>query len=311
MSFSATVGTFANASGVTSGTITPGSTVAAGRTLLVGITIANGTTGAVTVTDSKSNTYTSRYDQTNAGQLRLIVFVAENITSITGADTITLGFPNARVSAVCTSYNQVTNPSFDIASGVSTGSSGTPSCAVVTPSTNHSTLVGVFSVQETTATATSGLIQGGLGTIRSETINGSGTLGVSGSTVIQDIESASAIAISDSINITGSTNYVGATIVLKHSVVNALAVAGTLTSSGLLTKKTIKSFAGAIASAGVLAIHRVKFLNIAGSIAMSGVLAVPRAVQPHIKMGSISTLNHKVSAIITKVIGPSRPKLGG
>lgn len=304
-----TVGTGANSSGGTTVTITPGSTIAAGRTLLLAVTIANGTTGSITASDGH-NTYTNRADYTNVGVIRVVIFIAENITSINGSNTITITFgSSSRSSARCESYNTNVPTAFDVVSTTHSGNSTAPLSNTATPSTTRSTAIGVVGVVETSTTFVAGNIFGSAGSLRGETLNGA-SLALSGATVVEDLDITSTSAGTAAGTIT-SAQWLAIVIVLKYAALNTLSVSGTIAPVGALTKVTNKKMAGTITSSAVVSLIRLKLISLAGTITSSGTVTNPRAFQPHIKMGFIGTVNHTVSAIVTKITGPSRPKLGG
>jgi VCBS repeat-containing protein len=65
--------------------------VAAGNTVIVTIAMS-ANTGAVSVTDTRSNTYTKNADVTNTGNVRTLIFSAPVITALQAGDTITVTF---------------------------------------------------------------------------------------------------------------------------------------------------------------------------------------------------------------------------
>jgi hypothetical protein len=126
--------------GATSNAVTvPAGGVTAGNTLVVRVVIRGTVAGAVSVTDSKGNTYTNDADVTNTN-LRVVVFSAQVGTALAENDTISVTHPNVGSSSIVVGeFSGIASATRVDVTGPAIGDSATPSASVST--TNADDLV--------------------------------------------------------------------------------------------------------------------------------------------------------------------------
>jgi hypothetical protein len=129
------------ACGSTTNVITvPAAGVAAGNTLIVRVTVRDATpgAGAVSVSDTRGNTYTVDQDVTN-GNVRLVILSANVATALTSGNTITVTYPPVNPSAsgiVVTEFSGIAATNRVDITASATGSNTTPSVNATTLTAN-------------------------------------------------------------------------------------------------------------------------------------------------------------------------------
>lgn len=156
--FVKTVGT-ASCGSATNVITVPAGGVAAGNTLVVRVTMRAGTmTGAISVSDSKGNTYTADKDITNAN-VRLVVLSANVATALVSGDTITASYPPVNPSAtglVATEFSGIVATNRVDVSASATGSSMTPSVSATTTNAKDLVYGAMVVLNQPTVTEASG-----------------------------------------------------------------------------------------------------------------------------------------------------------
>jgi hypothetical protein len=133
-----------SACGGTSSVITvPTGGVAAGNTVIVRLVIRSPDAGAVSASDSKSNTYTKDVEFLASNGVLVVVFSASVGTALAPGDTITVSHPAGESEgAAASEFSGVASVSRVDATGTAEGESTTPS-ATVTTVQERDLLVGV------------------------------------------------------------------------------------------------------------------------------------------------------------------------
>jgi hypothetical protein len=122
--------------GSTSNAITvPGGGAAAGNTVVVRLGLRGGTSGAVSATDSRGNTYTTDVDSVGS-HTRTVIFSAHVSTALTSGNTITVTHPSATAGVVASEFSDIATSSRVDSSSSGTGNSNSPSAALTTTTAN-------------------------------------------------------------------------------------------------------------------------------------------------------------------------------
>jgi hypothetical protein len=113
-------------------TVPPGG-VAAGNTLVLTVVVRGNSTGAVSVSDTRGNTYTLDVTSTRPNQGRTFLFSAHMATALVGGNTITVGHPNDSAEGVVVSeFSGIASSGRVNATAATNGNSAAPSAALAT-----------------------------------------------------------------------------------------------------------------------------------------------------------------------------------
>jgi len=156
ISFVKLVGTRTCAS--TSSAITvPAAGVAAGNTVVIRVTLRNPSSGTISATDSRGNTYTVDANVANGTSMRTTLVSAYIGTALASGDTITVSHPSSGSSAaVAGEYSGIVATGRVDVTGTATGNSATPSASVTTTAGNRLIVGLVGSANHRTWTEASG-----------------------------------------------------------------------------------------------------------------------------------------------------------
>ena len=142
--------------GSTSNAVTvPAGGVAAGHTVIVRLGLRGGTSGAVSATDSRGNTYTVDSDSVGS-HTRTVILSAHVSTALTSGDTITVSHPSATAGVVASEFSGIASSSRVDSSGSGNGNSNAPSATLTTTTANDLLYGGFASQNMRNATEASG-----------------------------------------------------------------------------------------------------------------------------------------------------------
>jgi hypothetical protein len=129
--------------------------VAAGNTVIIRLGLRGGTSGAVSATDSRGNTYTTDRDSVGSNT-RTVIFSAYVSTALTSGNTITVTHPSAVAGVAASEFSGIASSGRVDSSGAASGNSNSPSATVTTTAAND-LLYGAFANQnQRTATEAAG-----------------------------------------------------------------------------------------------------------------------------------------------------------
>jgi len=123
----------------------PAGGVAAGNTLLLRVSIHNVSTGTISATDSRSNTYTLDADGVFPTKGRMAIVSANVGTALQSGDTITVTHPDSKSEAVVIDeFSGIASSGRVDATGTGGDKSTTPSATATTTTANTLLLGGVW-----------------------------------------------------------------------------------------------------------------------------------------------------------------------
>jgi hypothetical protein len=135
----------ATCGGTSTAVTVPASGVAAGNTVIVRLGLRGGTSGGVSATDSRGNTYTADRDSVGSNT-RTVIFSAHVTTALTSGNTITVTHPSAPAGVVASEFANIASSSRVDSSGAGTANNNSPS-ATLTTTTANDLLYGAFANQ--------------------------------------------------------------------------------------------------------------------------------------------------------------------
>jgi hypothetical protein len=199
--------------------------VAAGSRIVLRLAIRGGSSGAVSASDSRGNSYAVDADPVPASH-PLVVFSAHVATALVAGDTIQVNYPSGSTSSAVAAgaYSNIAATNAVDAVGGASGSSTAPSTSVTTTNANDLLLGATFSANNRSVTQPSGWT--GLTTQVPDC--GNGALGKSTNTGAYRIPgSAGTFAYDPALG--GSGTWAGAVVAYKPGGATALTLPGTPT----------------------------------------------------------------------------------
>jgi hypothetical protein len=147
----------ASCGGASSVVTVPAGGVAAGNTLVLSVVVRGSSTGAVSVSDAKGNTYTLDVTSTRTNQGRTLLLSARVATALAGGDTITVNHPDDTAEGVVVGeFSGIAATGRLDVTAATNGSSTSPTASVTTTGASRLVFGAVGNHNNVTMTEASG-----------------------------------------------------------------------------------------------------------------------------------------------------------